>query len=73
MFSSGNYYPLLCIFLQIPLQGKALYAQIFPFQAEESSATPAVLSALVRLLSVEKTTGWAGCAMIGNKEEKRTG
>lgn len=65
MFSYGNDYPLLCIFLQIPLQGKALSAQTFPFHAEESSATPA---APVCLLSVEKATGWA---MTGNKEEKQ--
>lgn len=68
MFSYGNDYPLLCIFLQIPLQGKALSAQIFPFHAEESSATPAAPECL---LSVEKATAWAGWAMTGNKEEKQ--
>lgn len=73
MFSYGDDYLLLYIFFQILLQGKALYAQIFRFQAEGSSATQAALSAPVHLLSVEKATGWAGCAMIGNKEGKRTG
>lgn len=68
VFSYGNDYPLLCIFLQIPLQGKALSAHIFPFHAEGSSATPA---APVCLLSVEKATAWAGWATTGNKEEKQ--
>lgn len=55
MFSYGNDYPLLCIFLHLLLQGKVLYGQIFPFQAEESSATPEVLSVPV-CLSVGKAT-----------------
>lgn len=55
-----------------PTASKTLYAQIFPFQAQESSATPAVLSAPTHL-SVRKATGWAGCAIIGNKEAKQTG